>query len=618
MSRNALQTLAKNLAGDLLDNEAHREVYATDASMYYLLPQAIVLPRNVQDVQNTLQFAAIHNMPITARGAGTSTAGQATGEGIILDFSRYLNRLLHLDLQGLMAEVEPGMVYKNLNQTLKPHHLFFPVNPSSGKVCTLGGMLANNASGPYSVKYGATKDNVLSLKILLCDGRMIDSCNPPQDLVEKLQKILAPHCALIKQYTPQTRVNSSGYNLFEFMQEKNNANGSMDLTKLFIGSEGTLGLTLSAQLKLTPRPNHHRGALLTFDSLETCAKAVACLLPLNPCALEILDDVLIEAIRKYHEMGRSLLSPGQKAILFLQFDGATPEGLGRQMQKARKVSGDLATKFKELDNIQTWWQIRKTASPLLHHLKNGIKPLKFIEDGAVPPNRLAEYVQGVKKILEFNGVSGAAFGHAGNGHIHINPKLNPRIATDQIKLKTILEQQTNLVLRLGGTLSGEHGDGILRTQGLKQQYGPLVQVFREIKNLFDPLGILNPGKILNDDPQAPFKNWRYFLKFKPEPLAQNSAGLQYEDFLDQCHGCGLCRQYCPPFLEGCEEMVTGRAKAQLLRGFMAGNIHPKNPIFQKNLDLCGSCSLCLEKCPNHIDISLLCRDSQQRICPNKA
>jgi len=257
------------------------------------------------------------------------------------------------------------------------------------------------------------------------------------------------------------------------------------------------------------------------------------------------------------------------------------------------------------------------ASPLLHQIKGGIKPLKFIEDAAVPIQNLSYYIIKIKSLLKKYGVGGACFGHAGNGHIHINPRLNPRIPKEQALLRLILTEQTDLVCSLGGTLSGEHGDGILRSQALKKQYGPLVEVFKTIKYLLDPQNLLNPGKILNEDPQAPMKNWKYDIRAGEQNqdfrkwVSQNQP---YWELLDQCHGCGLCRNYCPVFQEGREEVTTGRAKAHLIRGLLSGHYDKEDPTLQNGLKQCGDCRLCSELCPTQIDIASLCRQTRLKIC----
>jgi len=323
--------LRQRLRGEIHAERAIRELYSTDASLYYLLPKRVILPRNPSDIHEILSFSKKNNVPLTPRGSGTSTAGQAIGEGMVLDFSRHLNQIQKLNPNEKWVEVEPGIVYAELNNKLKPFGLFFPVNPSSGGFCTLGGMLANNASGPYSLKYGSTKHHVLGLKVFLSDGSLIDTRNPPEDLKQKIAHILFSNQNLINQYTPNVSVNSSGYNLMDCFNE-----GEIDLTQIFLGSEGTLGIIVSATLGLTEIPQVIKGAILEFSSLESCVSTIPPLRELRPTALEFMDDELISAICQSHSQWKSLFSLRSRAALFLEFDSNSPLSIGERLDVAKK------------------------------------------------------------------------------------------------------------------------------------------------------------------------------------------------------------------------------------------------------------------------------------------
>lgn len=500
---NTLDQLAKHFRGDILREASDLQRYATDESMFFMSPLLIARPRDAADVGAALAWARQHQISITARGAGTSTAGQAIGNGLILDFSQHMKTLLAVDQTEKTARVQPGLVYDDLNRQLKAHQLFFPVNPSSGHRCTLGGMVANNASGPFSLKYGAMKDNVLGLEVVLADGRTIDTARPPPELLSALTTLLAPYRQTIQRCTPATRVNSSGYNLAAAL-----AGDAVNVTQLFLASEGTLGLVTEAHLRLSALPAHTATAVLGFRNLDDCGKAVLELVQLQPMALEIIDEELLGVMRQHRELAREIFPAGLEAAIFLQFDSNGCD-VEQSLKTARERVGSVTAKFSLHPDEEALWALRREASPLLHKTFKTQKPLRFIEDGAVTPERLPEFWRGLKAILRKHQIGGATFGHAGNGHLHINPRLDPLDPADQQKIRAIYAEQTDLVLRLGGTISGEHGDGILRTAAVRRQYPELMEVFDRLKNFFDPQGIFNPGKILDADPERPFRGWRY-------------------------------------------------------------------------------------------------------------
>ena len=613
MSRNdkIFLELQKQVKGDVLTSLTERESYSSDSSLYSLTPKAILCPKSSNDILKAIFWCKKHRIPITPRGAGTSTAGQAIGTGLILDFSKYMTRLLKVSLKENTAEIQPGIVYDKLNQQLRPHGLFFPVNPSSGKMATLGGMLANNASGPQSIKYGATKDNVDSLEIILSDGTIFNTSHPPKIFLDSLKDLVLSHQTLIQKYQPKTKVNSSGYNLFELYQ-----NEKINLPKLFIGSEGTLGIITKAKIRLQPLPQFYSCALIGFSSLKEVGSCILSLRNLNPSSLEFLDHDLIQLMKNENKIIRNSFSKQHQIILFLEFDSNDSTHPKEKLKAARKILFPFSHQFLRFSSRNNLWELRKKASPILHRLEGTQKPLKFIEDGAVSPEKLPEYLGGLTDILNRYQVKGTAFGHAGNGHIHINPLLDPRLEEDKIKLKRIMIAQRKLIKSLQGTISGEHGDGILRSQDLKTQYGPLVKIFKKVKDLLDPYQLFNPGKILNEDEQAPFKNWR-FNKISSSP--RKNHFFPYPTFLEQldlCHGCGFCRYYCPEFQTRNEEITTGRAKAFLIRSFLAGNLSSNDPEFKRRMTACKSCQICLNTCPTHIDIGQLCKETINYLSKN--
>lgn len=589
-----LSNLTQEFKGEVATDQALLEVYATDASMFYQRPKGVAAPRDARDLELLLAHCRKHHLPITPRGAGTSTAGQAIGQGLVIDFSRFMNRVKHLDVAQKTVCVEPGLVYHALNQHLAAHGLYFPVDPSSGNMCTLGGMVGNNASGPHSLKYGAMRDNVLNLRVLLAHGEWIDTASPPLALKQKVHDMLSPFADDLERGFPQTKVNASGYNLKSAWN-----NGNVDLTQLFLASEGTLGITSEIHLPLRTLPAHKKIILVGLPEAKDIQTTLLEILNLRPAAVEFYDDTLVAMI---HQKGGFFAEhvPEQLAVLyFVEFDEAAPPNLAEQLTTKPLF---LLEAKADLVSDEFLWQLRRDTSPLLHKIKGRRKPLKFIEDGAVGPEHFAEYLMGLKKILNAHGIRAAAFGHAGHGHIHINPELDPRLAADQVVLQNILEAQTNLIVGLQGTVSGEHGDGLLRPKAVATQFGPrLMGLFHQVKKFFDPMALLNPGKILAAPEMPEPSHWRY-AEFPP-PVDD------FFETLDLCHGCGKCRQYCPVFSEKNHEMASGRAKAALLRGIALGHFHKGDAGVAETLSWCGTCRICLDRCPTEIDIAKMIREN---------
>jgi FAD/FMN-containing dehydrogenase/Fe-S oxidoreductase len=620
MNRAALShRLAQLTTGEVRFDDLSREIYATAACLYRIRPLGIVAPRTAEEVSRIVAFLAGEGIPITARGAGSGVAGQTLGEGIIIDFARFMNRALGYDPESATVEVEPGLVLAELNRSLLRLRRFFPPDPQSGDYCTLGGMIANNSGGPRSISYGSTRDWVESLEVVLADGAITEfrprapSEPSPRSLLEdsiyrEIPALLCHHHPLIEQYRPRVK-NSSGYHLWDLEDR----DGRLNLARLVVGSEGTLALVTKARLFTRPLPEQRSAALLFFDELPKAGAAVAVIRRLKPSALEIMDDQFIRLVRDYDPALRAALPENARAMLLVEFEkteAQDPARLLRDLHRELMLDSRLAFAFREAltpEEQARLWAVRKAASPILYRRPGPARLTRFVEDIVVPPDRLVEGMAAVQRILAEHGTAAPILGHAGDGNLHLNPALDLEDPRDQARMQDIADQVYDLVIGLGGSITGEHGDGILRAPYVKRQFGPLVEVFREVKRIFDPAGILNPGKILRAEDRLPLENLRFGAAAAPAdypPVRPLQQAPLYELLLS-CHGCGHCRTYCPVYLATGREADLPRAKLAALRGLAQGGLSGEEHLAGGALDpllaACISCERCLRQCPTGVD-----------------
>lgn len=605
------------LDGDVYFDKLARKLYSTAACIYQMEPLGVVYPRHKRDVVKTVKWAGRHSVPLTARGTGSGLAGQTVNYGVIVDFSRYMNRILEISPENDYVRVQPGLVYGKLNKELLPYGKFFPPDPASGDYCTIGGMIGNNSSGAHSVKYGATKDYIEELDIILSSGAEIkvnSQETPPviKDIYEKVLDLLKESRALIKEKAPVVLKNSSGYNLEESLEKDR-----LNLTRLITGSEGTLAVVTEAKLKIMNIPEYKSTALLFFDNLEKCGKAVNITLPRHPAVIEMMDRGLIEIIRSHKPHMGSIFPPGTEASLIVEFEGNREEEVNEMMENFQKGPvKELATGIKvstDPAEQEELWKVRKSANPLINSREDGERrPVTFIEDVSVHPAKFPEYIINLKKILNKYGLEGIIYGHAGHGNVHVRPLLNLKDPSDIEIMKKVADEIYSVVFQLKGTLSGEHGDGILRGSYLKELYGPLYDVMKKVKEIFDPLNILNPGKIISDSKID--ENLKLGANFKwlidKYPLKEDKLLLA----ISRCHGCGLCRTFCPVHKAVGKEIATPRAKVNWLREFIRGSISEEesfeSPLAQELLSTCFNCHTCLKECPTGVDGSLIARSAK--------
>lgn len=614
--------LQRLIEGEVVFDELNRTIYSSAASIYQVKPLGIVKPKHQTDVIRLVRYAAEKGIPLIPRGGGTSRTGNELGEGILVDFTKYMNRVLEFEPKEEWVRVQPGMILDSLNKFLKPHRLFFPIDPSTKEYCTLGGMIANNSSGPHAVKYGATRDYVLSLELVLSDGEVMTTgpvalergeSKDPETLEDKIYRAMP---GLLEQYRkpmeeekPFTLKNSSGYDLWRL-----HGNECLDLTSLFVGSEGTLGIITGAKLGLVPLPGRGRGGLIYFDNLDHVGRATQKLLELSPSMLEIIERQIIDLARKQKVEVKPYLPEGIEALLFVEFEEEDGEGLLHKFIEAERLlvqQEKLATSIKvarDEEETAMFEKVRSISGPILNKAKGPKRPLAFIEDTAVHPSLLSRYIMGLREIFRKYEVEASIYGHAGDGNLHLMVFLDLRKESDVKKMLELTDACYELVLSLKGTISGEHGDGRLRTYYLRKQYPNLYPAMVEIKNLFDPENILNPGCIVGGETNPLNQQLKYESHDQGRMIGTFFDKEVVRTAIETCSGCGKCRSYCPVSQKVLEEWAMGRAKATLLREFASGALDPKffdSHQFKEVMDSCVNCKRCLTECPSGVDIPWL-------------
>lgn len=640
------------LRGEVRCDDLYTQLYSTDASVYELRPLGVVRPRSVRDVVATVQYAAENNIPVFPRGAGTGLAGESLGRGIVVDFSRYFRRILTVD--GEQARVQSGVVLATLNRFLATRGLMFGPDPAMSHVTTMGSVVAIDAAGSHWRKYGSARRHVELLKIVLADGDVLrvgrhpipkadesagESCPVTRldHLVQSIAALVRRHAKLIADYRPKSLVNRSGYGLDAVLDGVLN-HDELDLAKLLVGSEGTLAMILDATVTVDLLPLHRGCVLLIFDSLDKAANAVLELLPFEPAACDLMDRRHLNLARE-SDVRYELLVPGEaEAVLLVEQHGDTPDQVRAKLDEIVervqfKVNLAAASHVAEDDgDFQLYWGLARRFVPTLYRLQGSTRPVPCIEDMAVPPEALPVFLKHVQDTFKRLQVTASLFGHAGHGQLHIRPFLDLASSDDVATLETVATELYEKVWLLGGTVSGEHGDGLSRTPFLGAQFGPLVNVFRELKQIFDPKGLLNPGKIVPIAPVRMTQNLRPMtmhqaqaanVEPEAETIGRTSTPValqlrwQPEEMMESarlCNGCGACRsqtpdvRMCPIFRLSPREEASPRAKANLVRGILTGRLPPEEMLddaCKEVADLCVHCHMCRLECPANVDIPKL-------------
>jgi FAD/FMN-containing dehydrogenase len=506
-ARQVADDLRQIVRGDVLFDAVDRVLYSTAACMFEVWPLGAVAPRDAADVQAVVRYARERGIPVTARGGGTGVAGQSVGEGLILVFTRHMAGIRHIDPAGRRVEVDPGVTLAELNAALAPYGLRFPPDPSSGDAATLGGMIGTNAAGTHTLKYGTVKDWVESLDVVLDTGDAARvrrgeavtvasaGCARLAGIAGDLRRFLEPRRDVLAGVRPRVTKNSCGYNVYDLLRD-----GGVDLLPLLIGSEGTLAVTAGATLRVDPKPAHLATLRILLDAVEQVAPVVHALRAFSPSGCELIERAMIDLVRGGVSSLADEVPPATRSAILAEFDGADVREVEDRAAAAAAAVRGLGTALDvrmatTQDERLRLWALRKKASPLLERIPGPRRSTRLVEDGVVPPDRLADYVHGLERIFERRGLRAFMFGHAGDGHLHVNVFLDRNDPYDRELMRHLLEEVTDLLRTLGGTLTGEHGDGLMRAGFLERLFGPeLMEVFREVKRIWDPREILNPGK----------------------------------------------------------------------------------------------------------------------------
>jgi FAD/FMN-containing dehydrogenase/Fe-S oxidoreductase len=619
------------IEGEVRFDAVSRALYATDASVYQIAPIGVVVPRTREDVTRAVRICHALRCPITMRGGGTSQAGQAIGDGLQIDTSKHLNRLLEVNADERWAVVEPGIVLDELNAALAPHGLRFAPDISTASRATVGGMMANNSSGARSILYGKTIDHVLEQHVVLSDGSLAHLRPLGADELEaacagstleaacyrEVRRLARAHAGEIDRRYPKILRRVGGYNLDAFTDPQK----PFDLTRLVVGSEGTLAVVLDAKIRLVPLPRAKAVLAIQFATLLEALEATPFILGHQPSAVEVMDRFILDNTKEnpaLDRVRRSFIEGDPGALLCVEFYADREADLPPRLEALERALGDrrLGDRYtRALDRAlqARIWGLREAALGLSMAMRGDAKSLSFVEDTAVAPERLRDYIERFLALVARHGTTAGVYAHASVGCLHVRPVVNLKTEAGVRTFEALAGDVADLVLEFGGALSGEHGDGLVRSPFMRKMFGPtLYEAFRDLKRTFDPLGILNPGKIVDAPPLT--ANLRYGAGYvTPNPPTR----FDYGEFgglggaVDMCSGLGACRKtldgtMCPSYMATRDERDSTRGRANVLRLAMAGRLGEAglgDAGVRAVLDLCLECRACKAECPVGVDMA---------------
>ena len=653
--------------GEVLFDAASRGRYATDASIYQVMPTGVFVPTTPQDVATAIAIARELRAPVLARGGGTSQCGQTTGAALVIDTSKHLRQVLAFDKDAMTVEVEPGLVLDHLNVVLKPHGLWFPVDVSTSAQATLGGMAGNNSCGSRSIAHGNMVHNVLGVRAWLSDGSEV-SFGPVDSLGAKeraiadfVRDLAADQRSEIEAQWPKVMRRVGGYNLDIFHPQSERPytpDGSVNLAHLLVGSEGTLAVTRSLTLKLAPLPRAKVLGVVNFPTFRAAMDAAQHIVTLQPTAVELVDRTMIELSRAnpaFRPTIEAALIGAPEAILLVEFSGGDKAALLPQLKRLVELMGDLKLPGSVVQMTadapqRALWEVRKAGLNIMMSLKGDGKPVSFIEDCAVPLVHLADYTDALTEVFRKHGSRGTWYAHASVGTLHVRPILDMR-RDGGLKMRAIAEEASALVRKFKGAYSGEHGDGLCRGEWIRWQFGPrITDTLRAIKQHLDPLNLLNPNRIIDPPKMDDASLFRYSPSYKTIALkpvfdwsawnVQNDPTTEqtsspgsggdstggFAKAVEMCNNNGHCRQFdagtmCPSYRVTRDEMHSTRGRANTLRLALSGQLLPSSlgggsdPVspqgeggftsaaVKQALDLCVGCKGCKRDCPTGVDMA---------------
>jgi FAD/FMN-containing dehydrogenase/Fe-S oxidoreductase len=635
--------LKAELAGEVMFDRFTRGRYATDASHYQMMPVGVVTPRTIDEANRAIAIARTEGVSVTPRGGGTSQAGQTVNSTLIVDCSKYLDRVLEIDAAGRRCVVEPGIVLDELNRKLKPHGLWFPVDISTASRATIGGMVGNNSCGARSLRYGNTRENVLSIDAVLADGSAVhfgpvsadlsdladDTALKP--LARALLALGAREAGAIKEGFPKVQRRVGGYNLDALTPGSNDLN----LAHILVGSEGTLAFSNAIELKLAPLLGQRAVGACHFGSFHAAMDAAQHIVKLQPIAVELIDRTMLglaRGIAMFQPTIDTVVRGDPEAILFVEFAQDDQHENFRRLLRLSDLIGDLGIAW---GNAGAHWggvieildpklqtavtEVRTAGLNIMMSMKDAGKPVSFVEDCAVPLEHLAEYTGRLTEIFEKHGTRGTWYAHASVGCLHVRPVLNLRLDQDVRAMRAIAEEAFALVKAYKGSHSGEHGDGIVRSEFHQFMFGArLVRDFEHVKARFDPGGLFNPGKIVQAPRFDDRSNFRYGPDYRAEELATQldwsaypGAGGGFQGAVEMCNNNGACRSLaggvmCPSYRVTRDERDVTRGRANSLRLAITGQLGPDALVsdeMAETLKLCVSCKACRRECPTGVDMA---------------
>jgi FAD/FMN-containing dehydrogenase/Fe-S oxidoreductase len=639
LSPDFIAELRKYFAGEIRLDPASRTLYSTDASIYQIEPLGVALPKTQEALIAAVELAAKYQIPVLPRGAGSSLAGQAIGPALILDCSRYLDQIIRIDAEAQTATVEPGVVLATLNRLAAKHGLTFGPDPASAERATLGGVIGNNATGAHSILYGMAADHLLSAEVILSDGSLATwgetSLQLPvfsgrsAEITAAALEIREKYAKAIRAAWPTSWRNSAGYRLNYLLPwsatqpSQWNADhyppvrsGMINLATLLAGSEGTLAVIRTATVNLVRKPKHTILGVLAYESIAAACDDTPRLLAHSPSAVELVPQMLIRLARGVPAYASQLgfVQGDPAALLVVEFSGENPAVL---REKARALRADVLIAETAADQARVW-NVRKVGLGIFDARPAAERPIGFIEDCAIPVERLGEFVREVERILASYGTEAAFYAHASAGTLHIRPIINLKTGEGVRRLRAIAEEVLALTLRVGGAMSSEHGDGLARSEWLRQTYGDqLVEALQTLKRAADPDSLFNPEKLLDAPPMDTHlrygENYRS-RAWKPALDFSRNGGLVTA--IEQCNGQGVCRKdtgvMCPSFQAIRDEQHSTRGRANLLRALISLPVPLRKwagaeseRAVKEALDLCLACKGCKSECPSGVDMAKL-------------
>ena len=634
------EELRRRVSGEVRFDAFSRVLYSTDASIYQMEPVGVVIPRNTEDVLAVMQVANQSGVPVLPRGGGTSLAGQTVNHAIVIDFSKYLDQVLEVNQEEQWARVQPGIILEQLNKQVAGRGLQYAPDPTTANRACVGGGIGNNSCGAHSVIYGKTLDHVQEVSVVLADGSpahfrsleaheletKLSGAGLESDIYRGVHRIARENLDEIEARYPKIMRRVSGYNLDEFFpdrvrSDRVQAGSPINMTRMVVGSEGTLCVVTEAKVNLVPRPTMTALSVLHFRDIVEASEATREVLKHDPSSVELMDKILLDRSRESlgHSGSLSFIDGDPGALLAVEFYGESEAELKSKMEALKDDMGRRRLGYASVNLLEpsaqaSVWSVRKAGLGLLMSIHGDAKPLPFVEDPAVDPENLGEFVRRFDEIVRNHGTTAAYYGHASVGCLHIRPLVSLKDSDGVDRMVAISDEISDLVKEFGGSMSGEHGDGIVRGVWTEKMFGPQIyQAFREVKSTFDPRGLMNPGKIVDCPPMT--ENLRYGVDYKASSLPTTldfSADADFAGAVEMCNGMGVCRKLdgsmCPSFMATRDEEHTTRGRANLLRAAMSGGL-PEGAITSQRLydamDLCLECKACKAECDSGVDMAKL-------------